>query len=601
MTKIAIIDSGVKNSIQDEHIKKCITIEESLDGNGFIIKDGAEDHYGHGTAIFSIINKSCTNTEFYIIKIFEDNDYLEESLLLKALEYIEQFLKVNIINLSLGLPICGEKEELYKICSRLVKNGVILISAFDNSGTISYPAAFDCVIGVKSGTSCLKTTDFEYVEDSYVNLGAKGGIQRVAWTQPPYLMIGGNSFAAAHVTAMAVKFVQEGAENTKEVLDCFKSIAKKCFTARKAVVPDQKMKIEKAAIFPFNKEMHSLVRFRELLDFEITGIFDTKYSAKIGTDVAHILNDSSVVSQKIQNIDEIDWSLYDTIILGHTDELERNLGERFNKQYIIEQAVKNHVFIYSFDEIPEFTGDDDRYFHPSVTEEQTPPMRFGMLHQHSVPVVGIFGTSSQQGKFTLQLKLRKELMSRSYNVGQIGTEPSGLLYGMDYTFPMGYNGSVYIKEDEVIRYLNDCMHRMEQQQKEIIIVGSQSGTVPYDYGNLSYYTISQYLFLLGTRPDIVYLCVNSYDESAYIERTIYFIESAIECKVCGIVVFPMKLKNDWLGIYGGKEALTTQEYRELKEVWGNEFSLPVYFLSDNTSIKQLCDDIIHILSHNPEE
>ena len=142
------------------------------------------------------------------------------------------------------------------------------------------------------------------------------------------------------------------------------------------------------------------------------------------------------------------------------------------------------------------------------------------------------------GKFTLQLKLREMFLSNGYNIGQLGTEPNSLLFGFDTVFPMGYNSSVKIKDEDCVNYLNNEINRMCEAEKDIIIVGSQSGTVTYDTGNLSQYNISQYNFLIGTQPDVVILCVNPYDEPDLIKRTIKFIESSVnKCKVIALVVF----------------------------------------------------------------
>ena len=59
----------------------------------------------------------------------------------------------------------------------------------------------------------------------------------------------------------------------------------------------------------------------------------------------------------------------------------------------------------------------------------------------------------------------------------IGTEPSALLYGMDYVFPIGYNSSVYISGFDVIRYLNYIINILCEKGNDLILVGSQSGTV----------------------------------------------------------------------------------------------------------------------------
>ena len=176
-----------------------------------------------------------------------------------------------------------------------------------------------------------------------------------------------------------------------------------------------------------------------------------------------------------------------------------------------------------------------------------------MLYRISRPVIGVFGTSSRQGKFTLQLKLRELFLERGYSVGQIGTEPSALLYGMDYVFPIGYNASVHIAGFDTIRYLNHIINVLCEKDNDIILLGSQSGTVPFDTGNLVQYNIPQYEFLLGSQPDIVILCINPFDDFDYIVRTIKFIESSVDCKVLSLVVFPMTIKDDYFVTFGGKK------------------------------------------------
>lgn len=80
-----------------------------------------------------------------------------------------------------------------------------------------------------------------------------------------------------------------------------------------------------------------------------------------------------------------------------------------------------------------------------------------------------------------------------YKVGQIGTEPNSLLFGMDYIFPMGYNGTVHLTGEESIQYLNSCLNNLED--RDIILVGSQSGTLNYDVCNLSQYCLLQHAFI----------------------------------------------------------------------------------------------------------
>lgn len=179
-----------------------------------------------------------------------------------------------------------------------------------------------------------------------------------------------------------------------------------------------------------------------------------------------------------------------------------------------------------------------------------------------------------------------------YKVGQIGTEPTSLLFGMDYVFPMGYESTVNLTNHEIVQYLNMCINNISNDENDLIIVGSQSGTLTYDLRNLKYYNIEQYLFLLGTQPDGIILCINPYDDMDYIKKTISYLESCIDTKVIALVVFPMTLPNDWRAISNSKQHLTVEQFEKLRLNLKNKINIPIYNLDDDDLIKCLCDMII---------
>lgn len=72
----------------------------------------------------------------------------------------------------------------------------------------------------------------------------------------------------------------------------------------------------------------------------------------------------------------------------------------------------------------------------------------------------------------MQLALKKELESLDYNVGTIGTEPHSLLFDFDVVFPMGYNATVDLKNNEIVSYLNYMINNLCLNEKEIILVGN---------------------------------------------------------------------------------------------------------------------------------
>ena len=591
MVNIVIVDSGVE--LSHRVLEGCnISAIEYVNGE-FI--ECSHDSFGHGTAVSGIVSNCNAETKITMIKIQGIEKGIEDVDLISVLNYIHDFETADIINLSLGVNVSENYDDLYKVCKDLSDKGTIIVSAFDNSGSISYPAAFDVVIGVVSGQNCLKASDYEYVDDSVVNICGKGNLQRVAWSKPEYLMMSGNSLACAHVTSKIAELISCGFKSKQAILTKFKDISiNKYLPYKKDKLTKSKFfNIKKAVLFPFNKEIHSIVRYNDLLSFDIVDVYDSKYSAKIGATTNHLLNMHGSKNWTIKNIDNICWENFDTLILGHLNELSKLIKKDDYVKEIVDKAIEYNKNIYSFDDLSGwgFEVNSNIYF-PRVDINDLPTYRFGMLYRISKPVVGVFGTSSRQGKFTLQLELRKQLSEYGYRIGQIGTEPSSLLYGMDYVFPMGYNSSVYLNEFDSIRYLNQMINNLCVCNNEIIIVGSQSGTVAYDMGNLLQYPISQYGFLMGTQPDCVILCVNSFDDLSYIERTIKFIENSIFSKVVALVVFPMGLKQDWTGIFGTRTRISDSQFTELKNRLFNHFHIPIYELGNKKDMKELVDIVL---------
>lgn len=593
--KIVIVDSGVHTShpdlINDELYEIVIDEESGAKNNHDIV-------YGHGTAIYGIIRKVNQHFEIISIKLCGIENGIKEDTLYKVLLYIEKNIDAAIINLSLGVAVVENKHKLKAVCDRLVENGTIIVSAFDNTGSISYPAAFDSVIGVITGSCCRTINDIEYIDDSIVNVAGKGDFQRVLWSNPQYLIMGGNSFACAHITVHIANLMVMGHTKKTEIL---KQLRLNSVSTYNIGVDGHTEKIpyniKKAALFPFNKEMHSLIRYSEMLTYDITSVYDSKYSARVGATTSFLLKDDKVKSLVIKNITEIEWDEIDTIILGHMKVLSDITHDTNFIDKLIHEAISKQKNIYMFDDYRKDELDSyNKVFVPRISNEQLPCERFGMLYRISKPVLAICGTSSRQGKFTLQLALRKIFIEKGYKVGQIGTEPSSLLYGMDYVFPMGYNSSVYIKEHEIIRYLNTSVNYLCESNNDLIIVGTQSGTIQYDHGNLMQYNVSQHLFLLGTQPDAVVLCVNPFDEFDYIERTVKYIESSVNSKVISIVIFPMDIKKDWTGIYGQKTFLSEDKLMRLKEQLFKRFSVPIYKLGCESDMNNVAENIIDFFS-----
>jgi hypothetical protein len=488
------------------------------------------------------------NIVLSILKIFNDNYETEEVLLVRALEYCINEIETDIIHLSNGLTYCTELKQLQELCFMAMKKNIIIVAAFDNFGSISYPAAFDSVIGVdvseelKSGYCFLSRKD--------VNILVPNITRRVRWLNDSYFLSNGTSFNSCIITSMIIDILEENRINFNNVLSVLKKNATFIKKINNNKVNDYSFLPKKAIAFPYNKEIHSLIRFKSMLSFTLVNIYDIKYNRHIDMFPEDIINSKRPTDSKpIKSFDSIDWDgEFDTFILGHIHEIEKITGIDYT-DIIINECLNHNKCLISFSKPQnyniikdKFTEKKLKYYVPCINKEQIPNVFDGKLRKIGKPVLGVFGTSSQQGKYTVQLALRQFFLNEGYIVGQLGTEPSGRLFGFDEVYPMGYESTIEIKGLDSIATINSMMGNIEDKEPDIIIVGSQSQTIPQHTGNLSLYVLYQYEFIYGTEPDIVILCVNMFDDVNYISRTIHYIESIIEARVIALALFPFDRK-----------------------------------------------------------
>ena len=592
MLTCIIIDSGVSYShpLIDRNSISGFSLSFSQDGK-LRYSENFDDQYGHGTAIYNILQDLKNDVQIINVRLAAiENEFIDENALISTLEFIEREYKhIDVINLSLGATICDRHQDLYDVCKRFDDNGTVILSAFDNEDAMSFPASFDCVIGVVSLDECVKINDFVFIDDSYINIGAKGGIQRLAWKKPSTVFMNGNSFACAHATKQTLQILLSGVTGREAVLQEFKTLAVNYYELRN-VKHENKVTLPvkgRLAVFPFNKEMHSLIRFADMLPYEISKVYDLRYYGNVSSMTNTVMCDQSLPSIKIENIDDIDYDSFDCFVFGHFCETEKLMKSNIRKD-LLDNLLEHNKTVFSFDDIENLGLSYSNVYCPKVDSSDVIPNRLGKLFRIGRPVLGVFGTSSRQGKFTLQLKLRTLFRENGYDVGQIGTEPHSELFGMDYVFPMGYNSSVYINDYEIVRHLNSLIYSLSN--KDIIIVGSQANTIPYDYGNLDRFTFKQHSFIMGTMPDAVVLVINPYDENEYIVNTIAYIESFGFCKVIAIVVFPLDIDENWKRYTYKKHTITEEKLSAIKQRFADK--CPVYLLGNTNDESELFERII---------
>lgn len=561
---LVIIDSGFCSS-------KYPDVDVYIKGDEWQIETD-DDMIGHGTGVLSIVSKSYAG-KFAVFKAFDmeiDNNLPK---VMSALNYIYNNITCRVLQLSFGVR--GYYPELEEVCRWIYQKGIIIVSAFDNSGAMSYPAAWDFVVGVDGNPYCKTKNDFNVFVNGVVDIKAKSGYQLIetSRTSNGYDIKPGNSYAASYVSLRIL-------ENEKEVHT--KEDAMKLFR------PDYERLIHKndmslsecrAAVFPLNKENYSLVNYYDMAVPDIVDIYDIKYSSNVGRSITSFDRKKSFT---IKNIDKCEWDTFDTMIIGHVRELSMILGRDVKKE-LLQKCLENHknVFCYdnfgvdecrnSFSEagLSLVTADDYYYYD-----------MFGKLYQFSTPILAVFGTSKKQGKFTLQMQIKRILKAQGVRVGQLSTEPTGLILGCDAIIPTGYDCKIWNSSGSgIIEVVNKKMHELDIRGFDVILCGAQSGFYPGYCFNVNQININAMAFMFGVMPDGVILSVNYHDTVKHIRNNINALEALGCCKVIMLALYAFRTEVDNV-INTRKERLSSEEISGFSEKMKKEFGIDVAVSGD---------------------
>lgn len=583
--KVVIIDTGIHAQADCiRNVVKTLCLDFDPIQGPYLHEEAPVDFIGHGTAIADIICKENPNVDLFVIRICKEVIDIGEDELIYVLEYIRDNMAVSVINISAGITYLQSQLRLLKVCQDLQSQGVVIVSAFDNEGSISYPAALKSVIGVDITYEYEDRDELINLQNSIVDILVPDKYYRTQWLTRKTL-IRGTSFAAALVAGKISKLLQGiiGKYSKKEILS---NITQRTISLSKSIPIDKPFEIQKAIMFPLNKESDVIIRFKDMLLCDLIGIYDDRLTGNVGKSVNGIT---------VMSFDKIDWSVdFDTVILSCHSKLSK-LTRRNYEREIIEKCQQYSKRIYSFEGIHEETGEVST-FYPAIIENHVPKYNYQKLHRVCLPVVSVFGTSSKQGKFSLQLALKRELEKLQYNVGMLSSEPAGYLFGADYVFHFGYNSDFNLQPWQSVSILNEMIWNVQNKPHDILITGCQSNIIHYDNAKIDDYAIQQYAFALGVMPDLSILCVNPHDDHAYIRRSIEFIQSLTAGTIGALVLFPLMAVETLSGIQYRIETLDDYSLDQKKAELSSLFNLRVYVAGRDCDIRCLANQVIDYFS-----
>lgn len=613
--KIGVIDSGIESSHPGAGTVAG-GVQMSMDEKGNVIhSDDYEDCSGHGTACAGIIRKKAPDAELYSIRIFDQSLSAHGDVLIAGIEWaIEN--KMDVLNLSLGSTDVSYRERLRDVCQGAAKAGIIIVAAEHNAGMECYPAVFPEVIGV-SGGDIYHPAAYFYRDAHAIEFVARGNKQRLCWLNGTEIIADGSSFAAPHITGIVGRLLQNNpGRSISDVRQVLIENARKIPTNARAVrllhgQPSSGRDygwVKRSVLYPYNKEMHALVRYRDMLPFEIVAVADPVAKGLVGRDACAVIGEQPCGLRIQPNLSEA-LCEGDTLILGYMDELMR-IQQRDLLRELIEMALEADLDIFSFQAVDPEQYDDlyqmaernkRRIAFPRVGIDEIAASQeaYDLYPNVDAPVVAVMGTSSQQGKFTLQMALRRSFLRADYKVAQIGTEHHSELFGMDFAFPMGYASTLKMPLQSYVPFLDFKMREINHhKQPEIIITGSQSGTIPYDVCDHTTHSLSSIAFLLGVKPDACVLVVNSIDSDEYIMDTLDGIRAV--CKAPTVALAMGDREKHVRSAYG-KSLVTTiplsqDEVNSHLKRLADAFDLPAIQILSECDQERLLDILVDFFS-----
>jgi subtilisin len=203
--RVAIVDSGINPS--HSHVQSVAGgVHISSDANGHLKFDHHwHDPLGHGTAVAGVIRAYAPHAELYAVRVFDRTLTTHAQILAAAIRWAaEQQIHVVNVSLSTANPRWGAL--LQEACDRSDRAGTIVIAAADGETAGLFPACFQKVIAVAADEGCA-WGEYAACAGNLVQFRAHPA-PRPLPGRPQGRNLRGHSFAAAHLTGLAVRVLE---------------------------------------------------------------------------------------------------------------------------------------------------------------------------------------------------------------------------------------------------------------------------------------------------------------------------------------------------------------------------------------------------------
>lgn len=337
--------------------------------------------------------------------------------------------------------------------------------------------------------------------------------------------------------------------------------------------------MENVALYPFNKISQGLIRFRDLLDFNITAVIDFTYN--IGDDAGKAIDGNPIGINVVDNIEKALKDV-DTLILNDAGSPCYHIGDIYSKynlqerwKEILKKANDLKIKIVSTHEItnPDLSRwikNNNINLHTfTTTKEQVLEYIDNakiIKTTNEAKRIGIYGTRGCIGKFTAQMYLLRALRERGLKSSALITEPTAELFKQYDVDPLRYMGVLGdpIKYNQYIKALvTNCIN----DGNEYIVMASQGG-LSYNTKDIIYANLMKLSNMVEFNPDVILLIVG-FDDDEAIKDCLDMIRIYCNGKKPAAFLLPDKIE---VG-YCEYEAKTEEEIQTRKEQLRKKFDV----------------------------
>lgn len=525
-------------------------------------------------------------------------------------------LDVEVINISMGTTVFSNRESLDEICELCKRKGILIVCAESPEGSATMPWACKGIIRVRAtdGNSYFATISKNF---KIPTVEISGSIYRIVTREGRNFFATGNSYAAPFFITYLYKFINNKSRVSffDAINMCFERYCDNAFgflTDIKVThinnnleyIPNSTLKLGKIVIAPFSKEMHVLIRNAKRLGGEVVGVIDPVKNFNINKDPGDILNIEPLNIKITKSLYEIQKEA-NKLVIGYTDEIEK-YDKYFSLDNLLEENLK-HLRLHVFSFVPPdkkwiiaYHKEGIKLEYPTLINSENYLKLLNTVHPKvSIykPVVAVFGTSSSQGKVTLQMNIKNAFEEKGFRPFYISTENHGSLLGADFTFASGYGSDriVSLDSDKCISFLNHIMSYADDLPGyDLFLVGNQSWLVPYSKEQTF---MRSAILLEGVKPDMAVLVVNPLiDPYDYIKDTIFALKAIYKCQV---IALAFSNNTPCYNSYGKifRKKLYDSEIDEHANRLSKSFEIPAGFIGNKEFIDSIIERVIELCEY----